>query len=218
MLRRYIRLLSNVLEWQKSQDRNGMQQHDVRIKCESHLNNQNSTYHVKPAVAFLKQEKLSNENSHVFRVNYAAPRHSSHTCDKSSSNLLMIAPNGLNAAISAGKRCITPSIVVTPGNFHRWSTSNYSCARKRISNLENIDSRPICKMYKFANFVNRLLYFSILIFFYFSIYRYFSSIKEEYIYSFLNILFKLEFFQVSINSHLKSNFDPILFGFSSDKS
>ncbi|XP_071630101.1 uncharacterized protein Hlh3b [Temnothorax longispinosus] len=125
---RYIRLLSNVLEWQKSQDRNGVQQHDVRIKCESHLNNQNSTtYHVKPAVAtvaFLKQEKLSNENSHVFRVNYATQRHSSHTCDKNSSNLLMIAPSGLNAAISAGKRCVTPSIVVTQGNFHSNSNGN----------------------------------------------------------------------------------------------
>ncbi|XP_018397156.1 PREDICTED: uncharacterized protein LOC108775324 [Cyphomyrmex costatus] len=122
---RYIRLLSDVLEWQKSQDRNGMQ-HDVRIKCESHLNNQNSTYHLKPNVAFLKQEKLSNENSHVFRVNYAMQRHSSHTCDKNGSNLLMIAPSGLNTTISGGKRCVTPSIVVTQGNslFHSNSNGN----------------------------------------------------------------------------------------------
>ncbi|XP_011703774.1 PREDICTED: uncharacterized protein LOC105459439 isoform X2 [Wasmannia auropunctata] len=123
---RYIRLLSNVLEWQKNQDRNGVhQQHDVRIKCESHSNSQNSAiYHVKPTVAFLKQEKLSNENSHVFRVNYAAQRHSSHACDKNGSNLLMIAPSGLNATISAGKRCVTPSIVVTQGNFHSNSNGN----------------------------------------------------------------------------------------------
>ncbi|XP_011637252.1 uncharacterized protein LOC105427281 [Pogonomyrmex barbatus] len=119
---RYIRLLSNVLEWQKSQDRNGVQQHDVRIKCESHLNSQNSaTYHVKPALTFLKQEKLSSsENSHIFRVNYSTQRHNSHACDKNSSNLLMIAPSGLNATISTGKRCVTPSIVVTQGNFHRF--------------------------------------------------------------------------------------------------
>lgn len=132
-----------------------MQQHDVRIKCESHLNNQNSaTYHVKPAVAFLKQEKLSNENSHVFRVNYAAQRHNSHACDKSSSNLLMIAPSGLNATISAGKRCVTPSIVVTQGNFHRWIMSNYSSVRKRIGNLKKINTHPICKIHKFV-FLNR---------------------------------------------------------------
>ncbi|XP_011865781.1 PREDICTED: uncharacterized protein LOC105560889 isoform X2 [Vollenhovia emeryi] len=122
---RYIRLLSNVLEWQKSQDRNGVQQHDVRIKCELHSNQNSATYHTaNTAVTFLKQEKLSNENSHVFRVNYAAQRHSSHACDKNSSNLLMIAPSGLNAAISAGKRCVTPSIVVTQGNFHSNSNGN----------------------------------------------------------------------------------------------
>nr|XP_012234053.1 PREDICTED: uncharacterized protein LOC105678916 isoform X1 [Linepithema humile] len=122
---RYIRLLSNVLEWQKGQDRNGMQ-HDVRIKCESHLNNQNSvTYHAKPTVTFLKQEKSSvSENSHVFRVNYTAQRHNSHAaCDKNSSNLLMIAPTGLNAAITTGKRCVTPSVVVTQGNFHNSSNN-----------------------------------------------------------------------------------------------
>ncbi|XP_011351993.1 protein atonal homolog 1 isoform X2 [Ooceraea biroi] len=72
---RYIKLLSNVLEWQKDQDRNGMQQHN---------------------------------------------RHAA--CDKSNSNLLMIAPGGLSTAISTGKRCVTPSVVVTQGNFH--STSN----------------------------------------------------------------------------------------------
>lgn len=114
---RYIRLLSNVLEWQKGQDRNGMQ-HDVRIKCESHLNNQNPVvYHAKPT--FLKQEKQNmSENSHVFRVNYSAQRHNV-ACDKNSSNLLMIAPTGLNVAIPTGKRCVTPSVIVTQGNFHR---------------------------------------------------------------------------------------------------
>ncbi|KAL0118623.1 hypothetical protein PUN28_009355 [Cardiocondyla obscurior] len=122
---RYIRLLSNVLEWQKSQDRNGVQQHDVRIKCESHLSNQHSAaYHVKPNVTFLNQEKMSNENSHVFRVNYATQRHNSHACDKNGSNLLMIASSRLNTNISSGKRCVTPSIVVTQGNFHSNSNGN----------------------------------------------------------------------------------------------
>ncbi|XP_029164362.1 uncharacterized protein LOC114935640 isoform X2 [Nylanderia fulva] len=122
---RYIRLLSNVLEWQKGQDRNGMQQHDVRIKCESHLNNQNSVaYHAKPAVAFLKQEKQNvSENSHVFRVNYSAQRHNA-TCDKNGSSLLMIASTGLNVAIPTGKRCVTPSIIVTQGNFHSNNNGN----------------------------------------------------------------------------------------------
>lgn len=122
---RYIRLLSNVLEWQKGQDRNGMQQHDVRIKCESHLNNQNPVaYHAKPTVAFLKQEKQSvSENSHVFRVNYSAQRHNA-TCDKNGSSLLMIAPTGLNVAIPSGKRCVTPSIIVTQGNFHSNNNGN----------------------------------------------------------------------------------------------
>ncbi|RLU19221.1 hypothetical protein DMN91_007778 [Ooceraea biroi] len=114
--------IRNVLEWQKDQDRNGMQQHNVRIKCESHLNNQNTvTYHAKPIVTLLKQEKQNaSENSHVFRVNYSMQRHAA--CDKSNSNLLMIAPGGLSTAISTGKRCVTPSVVVTQGNFH--STSN----------------------------------------------------------------------------------------------
>lgn len=148
-MHRYIRLLSNVLEWQKSQDRNGMQ-HDVRIKCESHLNNQNSTYHLKPNVAFLKQEKLSNENSHVFRVNYATQRHSSHTCDKNGSNLLMIAPSGLNTTISAGKRCVTSSIVVTQGNslFHRWITKLTLCLQK---NKRKINRHSIHKAYEFLS-------------------------------------------------------------------
>ncbi|XP_050465168.1 uncharacterized protein LOC126858725 isoform X1 [Cataglyphis hispanica] len=121
---RYIRLLSNVLEWQKGQDRNGMQQHDVRIKCESHLNNQNPiTYHAKSAVAFLKQEKQNvSENSHVFRINYSAQRH--NACDKNGSNLLMIAPTGLNVTIPTGKRCVTPSVIVTQGNFHSNNNGN----------------------------------------------------------------------------------------------
>ncbi|XP_072742644.1 uncharacterized protein Hlh3b isoform X2 [Anoplolepis gracilipes] len=121
---RYIRLLSNVLEWQKGQDRNGVQ-HDVRIKCESHLNSQNPVaYHAKSAVAFLKQEKQNvSENSHVFRVNYSTQRHNA-TCDKNNSNLLMIAPTGLNVAIPTGKRCITPSVIVTQGNFHSNNNGN----------------------------------------------------------------------------------------------
>ncbi|KAL6447924.1 hypothetical protein ACFW04_000177 [Cataglyphis niger] len=107
---RYIRLLSNVLEWQKGQDRNGIQQHDVRIKCESHLNNQNqSHYNVS-------------ENSHVFRINYSAQRH--NACDKNGSNLLMIAPTGLNVTIPTGKRCVTPSVIVTQGNFHSNNNGN----------------------------------------------------------------------------------------------
>ncbi|GAB1860965.1 T-cell acute lymphocytic leukemia protein 1 [Camponotus japonicus] len=120
---RYIRLLSNVLEWQKGQDRNGVQQHDVRIKCESHLNNQNLiTYHAKST--FLKQEKHNvSDNSHVFRVNYSAQRHNV-PCDKNGSNLLMIAPTGLNIAIPTGKRCVTPSAIVTQSNFHSNNNGN----------------------------------------------------------------------------------------------
>lgn len=122
---RYIRLLSNVLEWQNDQDRNGMQQHSVRIKCESHLNNQSTlTYHGKPTVTLLKQEKQNaSENSHVLRVNYAVQRHAA--CEKNNSNLLMIAPAGLGTVMSTGKRCVTPSVIVhNQGNFH--STSNGS--------------------------------------------------------------------------------------------
>ncbi|KAK2589295.1 hypothetical protein KPH14_007847 [Odynerus spinipes] len=40
---RYIRLLSNVLEWQNAQDRNVLVQQDtVRVKCEGHFNNNNN--------------------------------------------------------------------------------------------------------------------------------------------------------------------------------
>lgn len=134
---KYIRLLSNVLEWQKSQDRNGMQQQDVRVKCESHSNNQNSTtvFHAKPTITFLKQEKQQTpENAHVFRVNYSTQRHNPHVanCERNGSNLLMIAPTGLGMiAASIGKRCVTPSVVVTQGSFH--SNSNGSLIRSSSS-------------------------------------------------------------------------------------
>ncbi|XP_014478755.1 PREDICTED: uncharacterized protein LOC106746558 isoform X1 [Dinoponera quadriceps] len=128
---KYISLLSSVLEWQKSQDRNGVQ--DVRIKCESHLSGQNSAaYHTKSTVAYLKQEKQNPDGPHVFRVNYTAQRHSSQhvTCEKNGSNLLMIAPTGLSVS-AAGKRCVTPAVVVSQGSFH--SNGNGNLIRSPVS-------------------------------------------------------------------------------------
>lgn len=94
---RYIRLLSNVLEWQKTQDRGN----DMRIKCESsntsHQNNSSDNYQTKSIVTFFKKEKLHFEGHSVgLRTIYSGQRNpiSSHLiCDKNGNNLLMIAPN-----------------------------------------------------------------------------------------------------------------------------
>ncbi|XP_051158741.1 putative uncharacterized protein DDB_G0285119 [Leptopilina boulardi] len=95
---KYIRLLSNVLEWQKSQERNGSNHHhhnhqkqrqDMRIKCESHFLSQNNNQK-----SILKTDKLLNESVNSFPlVSFSsATRHTSQICDKNGNNLLMIAP------------------------------------------------------------------------------------------------------------------------------
>ncbi|XP_029046081.1 uncharacterized protein LOC114877551 isoform X1 [Osmia bicornis bicornis] len=100
---RYIRLLSNVLEWQKAQDRNEINQHEVRIKCEPNFNQNSTIYHTKSSI--LKQEKQMNEN-HGYRtsgiIQYPV---SQVVCDKNGNNLLMIAPNGHGIP---NKRSVTP--------------------------------------------------------------------------------------------------------------
>nr|XP_031831501.1 uncharacterized protein LOC116426549 isoform X2 [Nomia melanderi] len=115
---RYIRLLSNVLEWQKAQDRNEIPQHEVRIKCEPAFNTQNSTvYSNKPSVAFLKQEKHISENHNAYRTNFTVQKQTQHpvshmACDKNGNNLLMIAPSVHNMSASMNKRSVTPSAIV----------------------------------------------------------------------------------------------------------
>ncbi|KAH0539597.1 uncharacterized protein LOC123260186 [Cotesia glomerata] len=71
---RYIRLLTNVLEWQKAQERNATLQNHVKIKCEPHLNYQ------------LKSQIQKEEKSRF--VDHAPGQH----CDKNGNDLLMIAP------------------------------------------------------------------------------------------------------------------------------
>nr|XP_012137407.1 PREDICTED: uncharacterized protein LOC100875037 isoform X2 [Megachile rotundata] len=105
---RYIRLLSNVLEWQKAQDRSEITHHEVRIKCEPTFNQNSAIYHAKSSL--LKQEKQVNEN-HAYRTNFSGQTLLQHpgsqvVCDKNGNNLLMIAPNGHGIP---NKRSVTPS-------------------------------------------------------------------------------------------------------------
>ena len=97
---RYIRLLSNVLEWQKSQERNCVNLpnaiKNVRIKSEpqqlnsslSLQSNNASIYQAKAAIACLKQENLS-------RSNFSNQRQSQFTstttaCEKNRNNKFML--------------------------------------------------------------------------------------------------------------------------------
>ncbi|CAL7950076.1 unnamed protein product [Xylocopa violacea] len=132
---RYIRLLSNVLEWQKAQERNEATQHEVRIKCEPNFSSQNSTaYHAKSTVPYLKQEKQMNEN-HAYRINYSAQKQLQHpishvVCDKNGNNLLMIAPTGgHNVANTVNKRSITPSTAAAQNPLPSNTSSNGSLSR-----------------------------------------------------------------------------------------
>ncbi|XP_043475226.1 uncharacterized protein LOC122506885 [Leptopilina heterotoma] len=84
---KYIRLLSNVLDWQKSQERNGSihhhhhhlkQRHDMKIKCESQFLNQNNTNQK----SILKSDSGNSFSRHQ----------TTQICDKNGNNLLMIAP------------------------------------------------------------------------------------------------------------------------------
>ncbi|XP_057330522.1 uncharacterized protein LOC130670910 [Microplitis mediator] len=76
---RYIRLLTNVLEWQKTQERNGTLHNHVKIKCEPNLNHYQ-----------LKTQILKEEKSEITR-RFDRSRVQSH-CDKNGNDLLMIAP------------------------------------------------------------------------------------------------------------------------------
>ncbi|XP_053985055.1 uncharacterized protein LOC128893558 isoform X2 [Hylaeus anthracinus] len=135
---RYIRLLSNVLEWQKAQDRNDATQHEVRIKCEPTYNAQNSTaYPTKPAVAFLKQEKQINDNHNAYRTNFAAQKQLQHpvshvACDKNGNNLLMIAPAGHNVTVAVNKRSATPSTIAVQNTFPPGVLSNGGLIRSPV--------------------------------------------------------------------------------------
>ncbi|KAG7202885.1 hypothetical protein KM043_010033 [Ampulex compressa] len=123
---RYIRLLSNVLEWQKAQDRNGMMHHDVRIKCEPVFVGQNAaSYHPKSGAPFLKQEKQGPEATPAFRPSFQGHR-SQSTCDKNGNDLLMIAPAGL---AGANKRSATPSVLVAQSSFSNSAIGNGSLVR-----------------------------------------------------------------------------------------
>ncbi|XP_012256354.2 uncharacterized protein LOC105686274 isoform X2 [Athalia rosae] len=106
---RYIRLLSNVLDWQKGQDRNG-------IQPISSLQSSNNSSLLEPRVkseppffgshqgkpgspGFFKQEKIANDSTTEgagFKANsygtQRLPGHSFLTCDRNGNNLLMIAP------------------------------------------------------------------------------------------------------------------------------
>ncbi|XP_043255149.1 uncharacterized protein LOC122398944 [Colletes gigas] len=136
---RYIRLLSNVLEWQKAQDRNDASQHEVRIKCEPTFNAQNSTvYSAKPAMTFLKQEKQINDShGNAYRTNFTAQKQLQHpvphvACEKNGNNLLMIAPAGHNVVGTVNKRSVTPSTIAVQNSFPPGALSNGSLIRSPV--------------------------------------------------------------------------------------
>ena len=101
---RYIRLLSNVLEWQKSQERNGITNQDVRVKTEpqsqlpalNHHTTATTIYQAKAAIACLKQEGYS-------RISLPNSRHlqysnsNSASCDKNRNNLSITTSNVIGA-------------------------------------------------------------------------------------------------------------------------
>lgn len=130
---RYIQLLSNVLEWQKTQERNEGMQHEVRIKCEPNLNAQNSTGHHAKSTVYLKQEKQMNEN-HAYKTSFTSQKQLQHTishivCDKNGNNLLMIALSGHNVSNSVCKKSITPSMTVAQNSLTANALSNASLTR-----------------------------------------------------------------------------------------
>ncbi|XP_043583136.1 uncharacterized protein LOC122567979 isoform X2 [Bombus pyrosoma] len=131
---RYIRLLSNVLEWQKAQERNEVTQHEVRIKCEPNLATHNSTgYLVKSSTSYLKQEKHTSEN-HAYRTSFSSQKQLQHpishvVCDKNGNNLLMIAPSGHSITNAACKRSMTPSTVVAQNPLPPTALTNGSLTR-----------------------------------------------------------------------------------------
>ncbi|KAF7387482.1 hypothetical protein HZH68_013159 [Vespula germanica] len=145
---RYIRLLSNVLEWQNAQDRNGVvhTQDGVRIKCEGHFNNNNNnnnhnnnnnnnngiqktnSYQTKCPINLTKQEKQQiNENAlQSYRVHYLGQQQRQHpvghhgACDKNGNNLLMIVPAVSLNELSASSvdKHVEPSNVISQGHHH----------------------------------------------------------------------------------------------------
>ncbi|XP_012272316.1 protein atonal homolog 1 isoform X2 [Orussus abietinus] len=118
---RYIQLLSNVLEWQKKQDRNGLQQQDVRIKCEPPFSAHNSTsYQSKSSGSFFKHEKMT-DTAQGCEINFHGPKSIQHpsprlTCDKNGNNLLMIAPS-TGSVNSSTKRNTSPTMMASRSHY-----------------------------------------------------------------------------------------------------
>ena len=138
---RYIRLLSNVLEWQKAQEQNEAAQHEVRIKCEPNFNAQHSSYHAKASAAYLKQEKQLNE-SHAYRTNFGSQKQLQHpishvVCDKNGNNLLMIAPTGHSMANTTCKKSVTPSTVVAQSPLPTVALPNGSSLTRTLPGLRS---------------------------------------------------------------------------------
>ncbi|KAK0089335.1 hypothetical protein PV325_007879 [Microctonus aethiopoides] len=88
---RYIRLLTNVIEWQKAEDRNVSTQNHVRIKCEPHVRYCQS----KTTLQLLMREEQV-ELNRGYRTSYLErlqrQPNSQVFCDKNGNDLLMIAP------------------------------------------------------------------------------------------------------------------------------
>ncbi|XP_046594662.1 uncharacterized protein LOC107224851 isoform X1 [Neodiprion lecontei] len=104
---RYIRLLSNVLDWQKNQDRNGLQSScnstvtELRVKSEPMYLGSHQTKPGSPG--FFKQEKITSDSTPDggYRPAYPAqrlPAHTFLTCHRHGNDLLMIAPVGAGKA------------------------------------------------------------------------------------------------------------------------
>lgn len=82
--------MTNVLEWQKVQERNGTTQNPVRIKYEPHFN----LY--QPKAQLLKDEKIEHNraysSNHYSRLQRTPSNYQQSSCDRIDNDLLMVAP------------------------------------------------------------------------------------------------------------------------------
>lgn len=144
---RYIRLLSNVLDWQKGQDRNGLQSisslqsnnssglDQSRVKTEpAYFGSQLA----KPgSPAFFKQEKIPSEvtSDGGYKSGYTTqrlPGHSFLACDRNGNNLLMIAPVVVGNVNNVGN--------VPGSNFGRERSMSHYSSSGTASGLTSISN------------------------------------------------------------------------------
>lgn len=159
---RYIRLLTNVLEWQKAQDCN-----NIRIKCEPvHFISYSTSGHKNQSHKEGKAEMNRSLNRSNFnnRHKYQIPQIS---CDKNGNDLLIIAPvgkqnshlttsclqNSLNATINTITLPKSNGGILSNGSFHYENRTNKFDKEDKDTNTHNRNVRsPVKKRIKITPF------------------------------------------------------------------